>query len=264
MMRVGVFDSGVGGLSIVSALRQAVPHIAIRYFADTAFAPYGLRSDAQIIERTEYCCAQLLQQPLDALVVACNTATASAIDTLRGWSPVPVIGVEPGLKPAAALSVSGRIGVLATAATLKSRRYADLRDRVLAERPGLFVAEACGTGWVELVEAGNLHSNSARLCVREALRPLLDAGCDTLVLGCTHYPFLGALIAEESGGLPLVETGAAIARQLLRVVTTDEPANAPLAAGKLDLLSSAEVHKLEALANTLLGNTSGLIENPGR
>ena len=114
---IGVFDSGAGGLSIAAAIRAALPAQDMVYYADTAYAPYGLRSDQEILDRTQACCARLLERPLAALVVAFNTATANGIEALRAWAPVPVVGVEPGLKPAAAASRNGCVGVLATRAT---------------------------------------------------------------------------------------------------------------------------------------------------
>ena len=152
MSPIGVFDSGAGGLSIVAAIRAVLPAQSIVYYADTAYAPYGPRSDAEIIERTRACCARLLEEPLAALVVACNTATANAIDGLRSWVHIPVVGVEPGLKPAARLTRKGVVGVLATRATLASRRYAELLARVQAEAPQVRFVGHAGQGWVELVE----------------------------------------------------------------------------------------------------------------
>lgn len=235
---IGVFDSGLGGLSVAAAIRRALPGVVLRYFADTAYAPYGPRSDEEIVARTEHCCRELMTQPLHALVVACNTATASAIETLRAWAPVPVVGVEPGLKPAAALSPSGRIGVLATASTLRSARYRDLVKRVQALYPEASFHEAVGQGWVEQVEAGDLHSDLTRRYVADALGPLVDAHCDTLVLGCTHYPFLAREIAAVAGAVPLIDTGDAVARECLRRLDIRTSPADIAASGRLEWLSS--------------------------
>jgi glutamate racemase len=228
---VGVFDSGAGGLSVAAAIRSALPDQSLVYFADTAFAPYGTRSDQEILARTQACCSALLEQGVAALVVACNTATANAIDQLRAWAPVPVIGVEPGLKPAAAATRNGTVGVLATRATLASRRYRELLFRVGSQAPAVRFVEHAAVGWVELVEAGDLESVHARTLVRQAVQPLLDAGADTLVLGCTHYPFLRAAIEAVAGGVHIVETGPAVARELLRRLPQAPAGATPYAAG---------------------------------
>ncbi len=215
---IGVFDSGAGGLSIVAAIRAALPAQPIVYFADTAYAPYGLRSDQEILARTQQCCKHLFERGIAALVLACNTATANAIDELRAWAPVPVVGVEPGLKPAASATKKGIVGVLATQATLGSRRYRDLLRRVQEHAPGVRFLEHAAPGWVELVESGELDSPRARALVREAVQPLIEAQADTLVLGCTHFPFLQRIIREYAGAALLLETGPAVARELQRRV----------------------------------------------
>jgi glutamate racemase len=249
---IGVFDSGAGGLSIGAAIHAALPGQAISYFADTAYAPYGTRSDAQILERTEICCRRLLEQPIAALVVACNTATANAIDALRAWAPVPVIGVEPGLKPAAKASRAGVVGVLATRATLASRRYRDLLARVQADAPGVRFVEQAGQGWVELVETGELDTAHAHTLVRDAVQPLLDAGADTLVLGCTHYPFLRRAIARVAGRTQLIETGPAIARELARRLDGTLACADTRAPGTWQFQTSADDAGFAALAARLL------------
>jgi glutamate racemase len=250
---IGVFDSGAGGLSIVAAIRAAMPAQPISYFADTAFAPYGTRSDREILERTHECCSRLLEQSVIALVIACNTATANAIDELRAWAPVPVVGVEPGLKPAAKASPGGVVGVLATRATLSSRRYRELLRRVQADAPAVRFVEQAGQGWVELVESGELDSTRARTLVHNAVQPLLDQGADTLVLGCTHYPFLRAAIQRAAGTTQIVETGPAVARELQRRLGR---APAPSAAtGTPDLLrfaTSGDDGQFSSLAARLL------------
>jgi glutamate racemase len=249
---IGVFDSGAGGLSIVAAIRAAMPGQPIVYFADTAFAPYGSRSDREILERTQACCTRLIERSVHALVVACNTATANAIDELRLWAPVPVVGVEPGLKPASRQTRSGVVGVLATRATLSSRRYRELLQRVQAEAPGVRFVEQAGNGWVELVESGELDSAAARQLVQAAVQPLLDQGADTLVLGCTHYPFLREAIAGVAGSASLVETGPAVARELQRRLAGAAPGAAAPQAADLRLETSGDDERFAALAARLL------------
>jgi glutamate racemase len=216
-LRLGIFDSGAGGLSVASAVRALLPGHPIVYYADTAHAPYGERDDAHIRARTEACCHALLERGVGAIVVACNTATARAIEQVRRWAGVPVVGIEPGLKPAAAVTAVGRVGVLATPATLASRRFAELTHRVGQQFPHVSFHVQAGRGWVELVEAGELDTERARATVAADVQPLLHAGVDTLVLGCTHYPFLKHLIAQTAGpGVQLIETGPAVARELAR------------------------------------------------
>lgn len=266
MSAIGVFDSGAGGLSIVAAIREAMPAQAIAYYADTAYAPYGSRSDGEILARTRECCLRLLERPISALVIACNTATANAIDELRTWAPVPVVGVEPGLKPAAAASRSGVVGVLATQATLASRRYRELHRRVQAEAPGVRFVEHSGNGWVELVESGELESERAQSLVRDAVQPLLDQGADTLVLGCTHYPFLREAIARVAGAALLIETGPAIARQLRRRLSgAAVPAAAPPPQAPLSFQASGDEVQFAALARRLLAHAAaGAAESAAR
>ncbi len=266
---IGVFDSGAGGLSVVAAIRAALPQQAIRYFADTAYAPYGPRTDREIIERTQHCCRHLIGQRVSALVVACNTATANGVDALRAWAPVPVVGVEPGLKPAMAVTRNGRVGVLATPATLASARYRDLAARLALPESGVRFIERAAPGWVELVESGDLDSAHAHALVRAAMAPLLAADIDTLVLGCTHYPFLRAAIEAQAPGLTLVETGPAVARELQRRIAV-----APSAADARDAVAaeppplmqfeaSADTERFAALAVRLLAMVGAMAPQSG-
>jgi len=257
---IGVFDSGAGGLSVVAAIRAASPAQPMVYFADTAYAPYGTRSDQEILARTRLCCSTLIEHGVSALVVACNTATANAIDDVRAWASVPVIGVEPGLKPAAAATRNGVVGVLATRATLASQRYRDLLNRVGSQMPQVRFVEHAAVGWVELVESGSLDSTRAHTLVRQAVQPLLDAGADTLVLGCTHYPFLRPAIEAVASGIHIVETGPAVARELQRrlagippaATTGVQAAVADDVPGLLRFESSGDVQAFAALARQLL------------
>lgn len=248
---VGVFDSGAGGLSVVAAIRAALPALPIRYFADTAYAPYGERSEEEILERTRYACGRLLQEGACALVIACNTATANAIDTIRSEVGVPVIGVEPGLKPGAATTKSGVVGVLATQATLASERYRTLARKVQADAPGVRFLEHAARGWVELVEAGEIDSPRASQSVRTAIEPLLAQGADTLVLGCTHYPFLRGAIERAARGASVIETGPAVARELQRRLPEQDLASSA-GRGPLRFESSGDPAQFEALAHRLL------------
>ncbi len=213
---VGVFDSGVGGLSVLRELRELLPSEDFVYVADSAHCPYGGRPHAEIRDRALAIGRLLVGQGCKALVVACNTASVAALDTLRGCLDVPVVGMEPAVKPAAAATRSGVVGVLATGATLAGERFASLAERY-AEGITL-LTQAC-PGLVEQVEAGDLAGPRTVDLLRRYVRPLQERGADTIVLGCTHYPFLRSTLGTIVGPrVTLVDTGAAVARQTRRVL----------------------------------------------
>ncbi|KVP67793.1 glutamate racemase [Burkholderia ubonensis] len=249
---VGVFDSGLGGLSVLRAVRAQLPDESFVYVADSRNAPYGPRDEAFITERTLAIGEWLAREGAKALVVACNTATAQSIAAIRERLAIPLIGVEPGIKPAAALSASGIAGVLATQSTLASARFQALLDRYGAGRR--FICQP-GHGLVEAVERGDTHSPALRALLDGYLQPMLDAGADTLVLGCTHYPFFTETIRDLVGNrLTIVDTSDAIARQLARVL--DERglrAPAGTRAAPPRFCSTSDGRQLRALASTLLG-----------
>lgn len=209
---VGVFDSGVGGLSVVRAIRARMPDLDIYYVADSAHAPYGDKSAEYVQQRARRITAFLLDQGVAAMVVACNTATAMAVEQLRTEFQIPIVAMEPAIKPAVAATRSGVIGVLATAGTLESERY-----RKLLARHGqqVKVMGSICHSWVGLVESGRLSGVTARDQVAAHVLPLVQAGADTLVLGCTHFPFLVPLIQEVAGaGVTLIDPAPAVAGQL--------------------------------------------------
>ena len=211
---VGVFDSGVGGLSVVRAITELMPDESLLYVADTAHCPYGVRTAEYLRERALSISSFLQEQGAKAIVVACNTATVATIASLREHFSLPIIGIEPAIRPAAANTRTGVIGVLATATTLGSAHLTALIERHTEYHE--VVTSAC-PGWVEAVEAGDLDSPATRQLVCEHVQPLLDAGADTLVLGCTHFPFLRPMIEACSGpGVHILETGMPVARQLQR------------------------------------------------
>ncbi|CAB3770568.1 glutamate racemase [Paraburkholderia solisilvae] len=213
---VGIFDSGLGGLSVLRAIRTQLPAEEAIYVADSQYAPYGERDDDFISDRTLAIGEWLIAQGAKALVVACNTATAQSIALARERLPIPVIGVEPGIKPAALQSKTHVAGVLATQVTLRSARFLALHERYAADCT--FLCQP-GHGLVEAIERCDLDSAQLRALLRSYLQPMLDAGADTLVLGCTHYPFLDATIRDLVGDrLTLIDTSVAIARQLERVL----------------------------------------------
>ena len=210
---IGVFDSGLGGLSVLRHIRERLPAEDLLYCADSAFVPYGDRPIHEIRERVFFIAGALLDQGAKALVLACNTATAAAIHELRHERPhLPIIGMEPGLKPAVTLSATGRVGILATAGTLRSDKFRHLIERYGAGHE--VVMQAC-PGLVEQVEKGALDTVETAGLVAGYVRPLVAAGADALVLGCTHYPFLRALIEQAAGaGVAVIDTGPAVARQV--------------------------------------------------
>ncbi|MGI6407347.1 MAG: glutamate racemase [Thiopseudomonas sp.] len=212
-MPVGVFDSGLGGLSVLSEIHLRLPQESLIYVADSAYVPYGEKTAAQIVERSILVSEFLLDRGVKALIVACNTATAAAIQTLRErWPGLIVVGMEPAVKPAAQQSQCGKIGVLATTGTLRSARFAALLERY-SEKVQVYT-QPC-PGLVERIEAGELASPATRELLAGYVHPLLAAGCDCLILGCTHYPFIKPLLRELVGdGIAIIDTGAAVARRL--------------------------------------------------
>ncbi|QKZ03095.1 glutamate racemase [Pseudomonas eucalypticola] len=214
---VGVFDSGVGGLSVLGEIHALLPQESLLYVADCGHIPYGEKSPVFIRERCVAVAEFFREQGAKALVLACNTATVAAVADLRERYPDwPIVGMEPAVKPAAAATRSGVVGVLATTGTLQSAKFAALLDRFANDVK--VVTQPC-PGLVELIETGHLHSDALRTLLRRYVEPLLAAGCDTLILGCTHYPFLKPLLR---GMIPanviLIDTGAAVARQLQRLL----------------------------------------------
>ncbi|MCA8065598.1 glutamate racemase [Burkholderia sp. AU38729] len=249
---IGIFDSGLGGLSVLRAVRAKLPDESFIYVADSHHAPYGPRDEAFITERTLAIGEWLAREGAKALVIACNTATARAIATVREHLSMPLVGVEPGIKPAAAVSASGVAGVLATQSTLNSPRFQALLDRYGAGRR--FICQP-GHGLVEAIERGDTNSPALRALLDSYLQPMLDDGADTLVLGCTHYPFFTETIRDLVGDrLTLVDTSDAIARQLVRVL--DERnlrAPAGTRAASPRFCSTSDGRQLQVLASTLLG-----------
>lgn len=220
---VGIFDSGIGGLSVLRPIHAALPREKLLYFADSGYAPYGDKGEDEIVARSLAIASFFVDQGVKALVVACNTATAAAIQAIRErWPALVVVGIEPGLKPAAQQTGSGTVGVLATRSTLASKRFALLREQMESQYRVRFLPQAC-VGLVDLIEKGELHSPATVGLLERYLAPLLEQGADTLVLGCTHYPFVREAIEgvcrRLAGSTPaIVDTGEAVTRQLLRLL----------------------------------------------
>jgi glutamate racemase len=215
---IGVFDSGVGGLSVLREIRRELPFENLVYVADSGYAPYGDRSEAFVQQRARSLLDFLIGQGAKAVVVACNTATAVAVDALRSTFTLPIVAIEPAVKPAAATTRSGVVGVLATTNTLASAKFAKLVDQYAG---GAAVLTQASPGLVEQVESGDLDGARTRELVGRYVDPLLEEGADTLVLGCTHFPFLTPLIQEIAGpNVAVIDPATAVARELRRRLRT--------------------------------------------
>jgi len=219
-MTIGVFDSGLGGLSVLRHLQRELPDESFLYVADSAHAPYGNKTEFYIQQRCLLIADFLFEQNVSAIVVACNTATAAAIAMIRERLEIPVIAIEPALKPASLATKTGRVGVLATASTLQSKQYKSLKQKFSDD---VEYFEQAAHGLVELVEAGLVNDEKTNQLLEQYLQPMLKQGVDTIVLGCTHYPFLQPLIERIVGNAAVViDTGAAIAEQLKKVLSEQQ------------------------------------------
>jgi len=215
---IGVFDSGVGGLSVLVEIRKMLPGEDLFYLADTAHCPYGVKSVEEIRERVLDVSEYLMALGAKMIVVACNSASVAGLDHVREVHPeIPIVGVEPAVKPAHDVTRSGKIGVLATDLTLSGKRFSLLMEKY---GTGIEVYTQPAPGLVELVESGKLDGDETEQILKEYLTPLLEKGVDTLVLGCTHYPFLKPVIARIAGPeVEILDTGTAVARQTAKVLT---------------------------------------------
>ncbi|GGY03962.1 glutamate racemase [Paludibacterium paludis] len=254
-----MFDSGLGGLSIWQAVTRALPDWPVTYLADQAYCPYGPRSQVEIAARTLAICRYLADQGASLIVIACNTATSAGVDHVRAALSIPVVGVEPAIKPAAAASRSGRISVLATEAMLKSRRFESLVRRHAGD---VDVLPRPGVGWVEKVEAGDLTSPDTRRLISEVVTPLLSENVDHIVLGCTHYPFLAPLIREMAGdGIVLDDPAEAIARRVVTLINGKTP-SATAGAPYRFLTTSGDPHPMAAVLPALIGHRYAVESRP--
>ena len=221
---IGLFDSGSGGLSVLREVVKLLPDARYIYSADNAYCPYGNKSRDYIVERSKAVTEHLLHQGVEVIVIACNTATAAAVKELRATYDIPFVGMEPAVKPAAALTRSGVAGVLATASTLGAEKYRTTKSYYEGD---CRIVEHVGKGFVELVEAGILDGPEAEATVRASLEPLLAEGADVIVLGCTHYPFLLPLMQRIAGpGVTFIDPAPAVARQVVRVLGEKIPGRA--------------------------------------
>lgn len=287
MIKIGVFDSGEGGLSVLKEITRLLPEAEYVYYSDNAHCPYGEKSPEYIQDRARAITERLLKEGADVIVVACNTATAAAISVLRSEysdasSPevrdkvreltggrhdhICFIGMEPAVKPAALGTRTGVVGVLATAGTLKGSKYLKTKESVDDQ---VNVFEHVGRGFVELVEEGRLSGSEAEDVVKASLGPLLSAGADIIVLGCTHYPFLLPVLQKVAGpDIRFIDPAPAVARQLVHVLERDGMLSAGEASSALarnasavpssphvKLLSSGNPEPLHHLYGTIFTNS---------
>lgn len=250
---IGVFDSGVGGISVLKHIRELMPHEDLIYVADSKNAPYGNQTPEFIQERSFNLAEFLLGQGVKALVVACNTATAAAVAGLRERYPdLPIIAMEPAVKPAVEATKTGVVGVLATTGTLKSAQFAALLDHY---GQGVQVVTQACIGLVECVEKGELSGASTMALLKQYVQPLLEARADTIVLGCTHYPFVRTLIEELVGeDVVLIDTGAAVAKHLKSRLQENQLLCDSEVAGHISFWSNNEAADTEKVISALWGD----------
>jgi glutamate racemase len=249
---IGVFDSGVGGLTVVKELTHRLPHESIIYFGDTARVPYGPKSAETVRRYSREATAYLCSRGVKAIVIACNTATAHAYDELRATLRVPVIGViEPGARAAAAATQTGRVGVIGTAGTIRSGAY-DYAVRELLPNARVY-AQPCPL-FVPIVEEGWSTHEVAGLTAREYLRPLHDVDIDVLILGCTHYPVLQPLLAEVMGpAVTLVDSGAETAREVESTLASEDLLNPGTGTPSVHFVASDSPLRFREVGRRFLG-----------
>ncbi len=247
---IGVFDSGVGGLSVVKEIRRTLPEADVLYAADTARSPFGTKTLEEVSVISHEITRWLLEKGSDCVVVACNTASAAALDSLREAHPdVRIVGMEPAIKPAAADTRTGKVAVYATAATFQGELY----DSVMARFAGDIdvLATACPQ-WVELVEAGIVDGPDAEAAVAAVVGPSISAGVDRIVLGCTHFSFLAPLISRL-GAVPVIDPAPAVAAQVGRVAPSLR------GDGTLRLATSADPDSFSEIAARVAGISARVI-----
>jgi glutamate racemase len=251
---IGVFDSGVGGISVLQHIHALLPHEQLLYVADSRYAPYGNKTPQEIQSRCFEIADFLIANGVKAIVVACNTATAAAIDMMREKYSLPIIGMEPAVKPAAEASKNGVIGVLATVGTLKSAQFAGLLESY--GRNVKVVTQGC-IGLVECIERGELSTDNTFDLLKQYCQPLLDEGADTIVLGCTHYPFVKPLIQQIVGkNVTLIDTGAAVAKHLQKRLATLDLLTQQHQAGSVRFWTNSQAADAKQVIEALWGKSA--------
>lgn len=255
---IGVFDSGVGGLTVLSELVKIKPSHSYIYFADNANCPYGSKSHNEIIRLSEQVTKFLISKGCNIIVIACNTATAAAIDYLRANYSIPFIGMEPAVKPAALNTKTNSIGVLATAGTFNGRLYRETSSKYAA---GIKVNYQIGEGLVELVEQGKSQSSEAKELLMTYISPMLAENVDHLVLGCTHYPFFIPLLAKLlPSNVVIVNPAPAVAQQAVRVLEKINETKQS-SESSIEFYSSGDIETLKKLAEQIEVNSSYCTKN---
>ena len=249
---IGIFDSGVGGLSVLRAVRAQMPEESVIYFGDQGHIPYGPRPMEQIRDFSEAITNFLLSRDAKIIVVACNTASAAALKYLREKFPdVPFVGMEPAVKPAAETTQTGKVGVLATPATFQGALYASVVERFAN---GVELFQNTCNGLVQQIEQGNLHGSETRKILEDALSPMLEKNIDTVVLGCTHYPFVIPLIQEIVGEkVRVIDPAPAVAKQVKRLLDAGGMRNDSSERGDVRFYTSGDPDVLKSLLPVLLG-----------
>ncbi len=252
---IGIFDSGVGGLSVLKAIRKELPNESILYFGDQAHIPYGPRPKEEIQAFSVAITRFLQRKSAKLIVVACNTASAAALRHLRDLFPeIPIVGMEPAVKPAAEMTQTGKMGVLATPTTFAGELYASVVER-FGQNVEIFTSTC--PGMVEQIEAGELESVKTREILVTALEPMLEAGIDTVVMGCTHYPFVIPVIQSITGSeVRIIDPAPAIARQVGRLLDQRDLLNTRNDREVLQFFTSGDPDRFADMVLTLIGETA--------
>jgi len=257
---IGVFDSGVGGLSVLKEMRQMYPREDIIYYADSAYCPYGLKLPGEIVARSIKICDFLLSEGSKLLVVACNTASVAGLNIYREKYNVPIVGMEPAVKPATAVTKNGRVGVLATGVTLAGERFSSLLERF---QNGSDVYSQPCPGLVEQVERGSHDSPDTAILLKRYINPLLEKDVDTIVLGCTHYPFLKKMVQQIAGpDISIIDTGEAVARQVGRVMLQNGLENNQKEKGSDLFHTSGKAREVGPVIKKLWGGNPVVLHTP--
>lgn len=254
---IGIFDSGVGGLSVLREIRVQIPEESVVYVGDQGHIPYGPRPLGQIRSFSEVIARFLLEYHAKIIVVACNTASAAALRYLREKFPnIQFVGMEPAVKPAAEQTATGKVGVLATPATFQGGLYASVVERFAN---GVELFQSTCNGLVQQIEHGNLNGAETRRILTDALLPMLEKNIDTVVLGCTHYPFVIPLIQEIVGEkVRVIDPAPAVARQVKRLLEAGGMKNPPRRRGNVQIYTSGDPESLKSLLPVFLGESGGV------
>ena len=256
---IGAYDSGLGGLSIVAEIRRLLPQEDVVFYADSAFCPYGGRSDEWLRNRALEVAEFVFGQGAKTLVVACNTASAAGLEHLRARYTAPIVGLVPAVKPAVAMTRTGTVGVLATPAALRGRLLADVIER-FATPAGVRVVTTAPVGMVEAVERGELDTLETEEAVEAAVAPMLAAGADCIVLGCTHYPFLNSVLHRIAGDdVRLIDSSAGVAMQTRRVLETRHLLRGDAHVGRLTVYTSGDPQVVAPVVYGLVGEDATVL-----